>query len=215
MHHLEARRARGAPRRSSAGACRARAAACCDAEKWKKRSVSEPVPSRDPAQQRAPAAKRDLARAATTPSTTARSPARSDADRHDARAVLVALRQLEQQVLDGREAELRRASRRALGRRRAALVTAARAPTQRQAGRALQIASGTRARLYSTSTPSISTARAARQRRDADRGARRIRLAEVLRHDLVDERKVGEVGEVDGELHDAARSCRRPRRRPP
>src|ERR1041385_3687328 len=42
---------------------------------------------------------------------------------------------------------------------------------------------------------------AARQARYADRGARRIRLAHVLRHDLVDLGEVAEVGEIYGHAH--------------
>src|SRR5689334_12797782 len=41
---------------------------------------------------------------------------------------------------------------------------------------------------------------APRQRGDANRGARGIRLAEVLRHDLVDLGELRQVGHVDGDL---------------
>ena len=43
--------------------------------------------------------------------------------------------------------------------------------------------------------------RAARQRRDADCGARRVGFVHVLRHDLVDPREVRKVDEVDGHAH--------------
>src|SRR5579864_1792724 len=42
---------------------------------------------------------------------------------------------------------------------------------------------------------------AARQSRDADRGAGRIGLAKITGHDLVHAREMREIGEVNGELH--------------
>ena len=52
--------------------------------------------------------------------------------------------------------------------------------------------------------------RAARKRRDTDRGARRIRLVEIAGHDLVDAGEMREIGQIDGELHRIGeRSARR------
>ena len=130
------RRARGAPRRSSAAAGRARAAACCAAEKWKKRSVTKPVPSAMPHEQRAAPAEHDLGQLDLAFDDGAIAVAQR-ADRHDARAVLVAQRQVEQHVLHGAQAErAERCGQRgpdAAQRRDRPLVRAARGRSSRSA----------------------------------------------------------------------------------
>ena len=106
------------------------------------------------------------------------------ADRRDRGPVLVALRQQAEQVADRAHAELREA----LGH----LRPDAREAVDRTLERGFRLSRDNRStRRSSEDEHGVDfDARAARQRRDADRGARGIRLAEVLRHDLVDEREV-------------------------
>ena len=108
------------------------------------------------------------------------------AERHDARAVLVAQRQQEQEILDAPDARRAQPLGLPLARRRASAVTglgfdrlAAQAPPITRCDDALDFDLGT-----------------ARQRGDADGGTRRIGLAEIFRHDLVDHGEMGQIGEV-------------------
>ena len=112
--------------------------------------------------------------------------------RHHAGAILVAQRQQEQQILGGFHAERAQPHGKRCRRRRATYGDRLRARSQRDDALHFDL-------------------RAARQRGNADRGARRIRLAEVLRHDLVDEREVGEIGQEDVRLdHVVEARARRP-----
>src|SRR6185503_9571643 len=113
------------------------------------------------------------------------------ADRAQRRTVLVALRQQAEQVADRPHVELGEA----LGDLR---------PYARQAlDRPVEERYGPRSdsgRLEHENAVDLD-GRAARQLRDADRHARRIRLLAEFRHDLVDDGEVGEVGEIDRDAH--------------
>ena len=118
------------------------------------------------------------------------------ADRHHAGAILVAQRQHEQDVA-------------AAARRPGAPASAPRAPAC--AGRLPRQRGASGEAQYALHFDP----RAARQRGDADRGARRIGLAEIRRHDLVDLGEMRQIGQKHAQLDHAARaSRRRPARSP-
>ena len=116
------------------------------------------------------------------------------ADRHDARAVLVAQWQMEQHVLHRVQAELRQQ----LGERRPDAAQRRDGTFGEQGGRAH--AGVERCGLQDQDSVHFHH-RSARQRGHADRSAGRIGLREIFGHHLVDRLEVAEVGQVDVELH--------------
>ena len=171
------------------------------------RAIEVEEPQRDragavgePAQQRAPPAYGDLAELddALDEHLVAD---RETADRAQRRAVLVALRQQAQQVAERPHAEL--------GEPLGDLRAYARQALDRPIEQRLRLRSDS-GRLQDENAVDLDGG-AARQLRDADRRARRIRLLAVLRHDLVDERK---SWRDPSDRPSAARRSRASRRRP-